>query len=121
MKQTSFEMDGATFTQWKSDAPADATPIFDIDPTKQKYNFVGNLDGGEVFDLLCLGWIEDDKQHCKWRVRFEDSGKKVIGEAPTIDHAVQAIKDIADGLPLCAPPQFFHGRRARQFVKRLLQ
>jgi hypothetical protein len=93
--------------------------IFDVKPDEQTYNFVGTLAGGDVFDLLGLGWIEDGIQYFRIRIRYEDTGTKQVVEPPTLDHAVQLLKEVAELSPYDEQPQFFHGRRARQFMKKM--
>ena len=93
--------------------------IFNVEPDKQTYNFVGTLAGGDVFDVLGFGWIEDGLQHFRIRIRYEDTGTKQAFEPPTLDHAVQILQDVAELSPYDDQPQFFHGRRARQFMKKM--
>ena len=141
MKQTSFTMgDGDTMKLKVSDKfpqlPPDVSPIFsyDIDSDKQKYNFVGTIGGGEFYDVLIHGWIEDGKQHYKGRVRFEQSGDKYVVELETLEDAIKMMKELAQAGKRAAAeiqaafgvniqidePRFYHGRRARQFVKRMI-
>jgi hypothetical protein len=124
MKPSSFDTgDGGRFNMFPLLPEGDENQgdcLFRLDQDKQTYNFVGLLAGGELFDLLGFGWIEDGKQHYKMRIRNDNTGDKYVFEPPTLDHAVQITKDIADVSPFDEQPQFFHGRRARQFVKKML-